>query len=440
MINKFINIFRRKAKSHLLTTLPRNEHSISRKQVNPNAIKVLYRLKNSGYQALLVGGCVRDLLLGIQPKDFDVATNATPEQVRKLFGNSRLIGRRFKLVHVNFGRDTIEVATFRASHDSENSNHAVAKANDHGMLVRDNVYGTLQDDARRRDFTVNALYYDIADFSIKAVTEGLEDLNDKVLRIMGDPEQRYREDPVRMLRAARFAAKLNFSIEKNTQQPFAELGPLLSNISSARLFDESLKLFLGGYAEETFDQLNNLELLRPLFPATADALTDSFYSNFIRQALINTDTRIRQEKSITPAFLFAALLWPEFNRQKDKLIAQGIPSAPAFQKAAQITLANQVKYTAIPKRFTLPIKEIWDLQWRLLKRTPQKAYSIIEQPRFRAGYDFLLLREQAGEKTDNLGQWWTTFQTADPVAKEKLLAISKKNSYRKPRKPRVNNG
>ena len=374
-----MNLFRGTPKTDAaqptLVTIPRDAHTISRKHINPNAIKVLYRLKNSGYRGLLVGGCVRDLLLGIEPKDFDVTTDATPEQVRQLFGNSRLIGRRFKLVHVNYGRDTIEVATFRAAHDPDTSHHTIAKANDHGMLVRDNVYGTLEDDALRRDFTVNAIYYDIADFSIKALPQGLKDIDDRVLRIMGDPEQRYREDPVRMIRAARFAAKLNFSIDPATSKPFAALASLLTNVSSARMFDETLKLLLGGYALETFETLDELHLLKPLFPGTARLINtdDPFNRQFITQALKNTDDRIRAGKSITPAFLYAALLWPEFLEKRNELLAQGIPDAPATQKAAQVVIMKQVQATAIPKRFTLPIKEIWDLQWRLTKRTPQKV-------------------------------------------------------------------
>ena len=437
-----MNLFRSTPKTDAtqptLVTIPRDAHSISRKHINPNAIKVLYRLKNSGYSALLVGGCVRDLLLGIEPKDFDVTTNATPEQVRQLFGNSRLIGRRFKLVHVNYGRDTIEVATFRAGHDSDTSNQATAKANDHGMLVRDNVYGTLEDDALRRDFTVNAIYYDIADFSIKALPQGLKDIDDRVLRIMGDPEQRYREDPVRMIRAARFAAKLNFSIDPATSKPFAELASLLTNVSSARMFDETLKLLLGGYALETFEKLDELHLLKPLFPGTARAIAveDPYNRQFITQALKNTDDRIRAGKSITPAFLYAALMWPEFLEKRTELVAQGMPEAPAIQKAAQVVIMKQVQATAIPKRFTLPIKEIWDLQWRLTKRTSQKAYALLEQSRFRAGYDFLLLREQSGEPLSGLGEWWTKFQFAD--ADERIRLINKR-SDNKPRRARTPN-
>lgn len=441
LIDSLLNIFRGRSKTEApqakLVTIPRDAHSISRKQINPNAIKVLYRLKNSGYQGLLVGGCVRDLMLGIEPKDFDVATNATPEQVRQLFSNSRLIGRRFKLVHVNFGRDTIEVATFRAAHDPDTSHHTIAKANDHGMLVRDNVYGTLDDDAARRDFTVNAIYYDIADFSIKALPQGLKDIDDRVLRIMGDPEQRYREDPVRMIRAARFAAKLHFTIDEKTSAPFQSLASLLTNVSSARMFDETLKLLLGGYAHETFETLDRLHLLKPLLPATARAIQSEhpFNRQFILQALNNTDDRIRAGKSITPAFLFAALLWPDFLEKRTALINQGMPEAPATQKAAQIAIMDQVKYTAIPKRFTLPIKEIWDLQWRLTKRTPQKALALLEQSRFRAGYDFMLLREQAGEPLDGLGDWWTKFQAVDEEGRTKMLNI-KSNKPKRSRAPK----
>lgn len=407
---------------------------------------MLYRLKNSGYESYLVGGCVRDLLLGLNPKDFDIATNATPEQVRGLFNNSRLIGRRFKLVHVTFGREIIEVATFRAGHEETADDKNKSSTNDQGMLLRDNVYGTLEDDAVRRDFTVNALYYGVQDFSIKAYGPGLKDLKSRTLRIIGEPEVRYREDPVRMLRAARFAAKLDFQIEAKTKAPIKDLYPLLFNIPPARMFDEVLKLFLSGRAVATFDQLRTLGLFEPLFPATAQLLNEQieadvdreFIDRFLHQALLNTDDRIERGRPVTPAFLFAAFLWPVVDHKAKQLVESGTPVIPAFHQAAQQTISEQCRHTAIPKRFSSQMREIWDLQHRLPRRTPKRALDLLEHPRFRAAYDFLLLRESAGENMDGLGQWWTDFQEAKPGDRESMVKElgpgGKKRSQRKPRK------
>ena len=405
--------------------IPRAEHSISRQNISPNALRVLYRLREGGYQAFLVGGCLRDLLLGVEPKDFDVATNATPEQVRAEFRNARVIGRRFKLAHVQFGREIIEVATFRANHpqgeDEEDSNQAAR--NESGRILRDNVYGSLEDDAQRRDFTINALYYDPTTERILDYAHGVHDIRNRLVRLIGIPEQRYQEDPVRMLRAARFAAKLDFEIEKHSAAPIRRLAPMLREIPAARLFDEVLKLFLAGKAERTFELLVEYDLFAPLFPASAAALErdPEYTGHLIRQALINTDERIRQGKPVTPAFLFAALLWPALPARAAQLQERGMPPIPAMQEAAHGLIMEQVQRTAIPKRFSIPIREIWDMQERLPRRHGKRADLLLENPRFRAGYDFLLLRESAGEKTDGLGDWWTDYQDASDSQRRNMI-------------------
>ncbi len=394
--------------------IPRDQHPVSRKLISISALKVMQRLNESGYDAYLVGGGVRDILLGEQPKDFDIATNAHPEQIHKLFKNSRLIGRRFKLVHILFGREIIEVATFRGSAEQNDG-----KQSEHGMLLRDNVYGTIEEDAVRRDFTINALYYSTKDFSIYDYVNSLEDIQKRQIALIGDPETRYREDPVRMLRAIRFAAKLDFQIEANTKAPIRSLSSLLSNVPAARLFDEILKLFLSGKGVAIWGLLNEFDLLKPLFPALAHTLQHDerakYYDNFVRLALRNTDQRIRAEKPVTPAFLYAALLWPEIDRKWQRLQEEGVPRFPALHQATSEALRDQLPHISIPKRFTLMMKEIWELQIRLEKIQGKKPLALIEHPRFRAAYDFLLLREQAGEDLKGLGQWWTDFQVKHPV-------------------------
>ncbi|WP_329602003.1 polynucleotide adenylyltransferase PcnB [Sansalvadorimonas verongulae] len=398
--------------------VPRDEHSISRKNISENALKVLYRLRSQGHEAWLVGGCIRDLLLDFSPKDFDVATSAPPEVVRSLFRNSRIIGRRFKLIHVVFGRDVIEVATFRASHDSvpihekhkDNSHHS-----DSGRILRDNVYGTIEDDAIRRDFTINALYYTTEDFSVHDFCGGIKDIENRLIRLIGDPVRRYHEDPVRMLRAVRFAAKLSFQIEEKTAAPIRELGSLLRDIPSARLFDETLKLFLSGYGQEVLRLLREYNLLEPLFPATEAALVNNPQGKrLLNEALMSTDRRIQQGKPVTPAFFYAAALWPSVQAMASDLEEQGLPPVPALSQAAMQVIANQCTHTAIPKRFSIPMREIWDMQRRLERRQPRRIEELAAHPRFRAAYDFLLLREASGEDLGGAGQWWTDYQAAHP--------------------------
>ena len=394
--------------------IARKEHGISRTRISENALKVLYRLKKSGYEAHLVGGGVRDLLLGQEPKDFDVVTDAKPEQVHKLFRNSRLIGRRFRLVHVVFGRDVIEVATFRGHHDNAKGKQQ-AKQNESGMLLRDNVYGTMDEDAIRRDFTINALYYDIGDFSIHSYAGGMDDLNRSLIRLIGDPATRYREDPVRMLRAVRFAAKLSFDIEESTQAPIKELAPLLQEIPPARLFEEVLKLFMAGYALETFEQLEQFDLFKQLFPHAQQCIDeDPFYRGMVVNALKNSDQRIAQGKSLTPAFIYSVFLWPCLQNTMKKYMDQGLPPVPAMHQAATDVVSNQQAHTSIPKRFVMAMRDIWDLQRRLQKRAPKQIESIYGHDRFRAAYDFLLLREQSGEQLEGAGEWWTQYQKDHP--------------------------
>lgn len=396
-----------------LCIIPRDQHSISRNNISESALKVLYRLNKAGYQAYLVGGGVRDTLLGLNPKDFDVATDATPEQVNHLFRNSRLIGRRFKLVHVVYGREVIEVATFRAPPTDEHSTK-VAATGEQGMILRDNVYGNKDEDAIRRDFTVNALYYNIADFSVHSYAGGWDDLQNKRLRLIGDAETRYREDPVRMLRAIRFAAKLGFSIEAGTAEPIPVMAPLLQQIPAARLFEEVLKLFLHGKALETLHLLREYGLFGQLFPATEQCLRDDPQALAMAEnTMRNTDERIRAGKSVTPYFFLAALMWPPLVRVQKEFEARGMPAHPALQKAADRVMSQQLQATAIPKRFSIPMREIWEMQLRLTRTQNRKAAEMLTHPRFRASYDFILLREQSGEAL-GVGPFWTRMQEQNP--------------------------
>jgi poly(A) polymerase len=415
----------------------RDEHNISRRNISPSALKVLYRLNGAGFRACLVGGGVRDLLLGREPKDFDIATDARPEQVRELFRNCRLIGRRFRLAHVRFGPEIIEVATFRAPHaDDEDAAHV----NDEGRILRDNVYGGIEDDAWRRDFTVNALFYDIADFSVIDYVGGVEDLKQGLLRLIGDAETRYREDPVRMLRAVRFAVKLGFRIDAVSERALFEHGGLLEQISPARLFDEALKLFHGGCALQTFEALRHYGLFAHLFPAADAALAHlhgGFPATLIGHALENTDQRIAEGKPVTPAFLLAALLWDPLEDQRQHLLASGVSEHDALDAAADTVIAEQVARLAVPRRFTQMTREIWSLQERLLKRTPKRVQRAYEHPRFRAAYDFLALRAAAGEPLDEDVAWWTDFQDADDGGREALAGDSKgAGSSNRPRRRR----
>ena len=429
-------------------TIPRDRHPVSRREISDNALKVLHRLTSNGYDAYLVGGCIRDIYFDLHPKDFDVATNATPEQVRRLFRNSRVIGRRFKLVHVLFGREMIEVATFRASHDDvpEDAKHGKDKSHhsDSGRILRDNVYGTMEDDALRRDFTVNALYYDARNFSVVDFCGGVQDIEDQVLRLIGDPVRRYHEDPVRMLRAIRFKAKLDFDIDPDTANPIYELGHLLQDIPSARMFDEVLKLLQSGQGVKTFDLLLGYGLFEHLFPATCACLKagDEFCENLIIGALRSTDRRIAKDRPVTPAFLFAALLWGPMRRLYQDLLNQGVPPVPAMQQASMVVIEHQCTHTAIPKRFSMVVHDIWDLQYRLERRQPKHIGSLLAHPKFRAAYDFLVLREESGEQLNGAGQWWTDIQDSpedgrgDMIRSLKSTPGNSKGRKRRRRQPR----
>ncbi|MFO7552176.1 MAG: polynucleotide adenylyltransferase PcnB [Haliea sp.] len=398
-----------------MKVIARDQHCISRRNISDGALKVMARLRSSGHQAYLVGGAVRDLLLGGHPKDFDIATDATPEEVHAIFRNSRIIGRRFRIVHVRFGREVIEVTTFRGHHDSEPDSgrgKAQSHQSDQGLLLRDNVFGTLEEDAVRRDLTVNALYYDSASFAVYDHVHGMQDLEQRSVCIIGDPEVRFREDPVRMLRVARFAAKLEFTIEQETAAAIPRCAHLLREIPSARLFDEFLKLFFSGYAERTLEALLENDLLRYLFPdSDYEIRQDNVAMALVQAAMRSTDLRIQADKSVTPAFLLAALLWPVTDRLAEQLRDRGDPPMTAMHNAAQQVIASALQTLSIPRRFSMPMREIWEFQLRLQRGNTRKARELLQNRRFRAAYDFLLLREQAGEETGDVGAFWTELQT-----------------------------
>lgn len=414
--------------------IPRNQHHVSKTDINVNALKVLNRLNSAGYQAYIVGGSVRDLLLHKAPKDFDVATNATPNQIRALFRNARIIGRRFKLVHILYHREIIEVATFRG-HDSVDDDQIT---NDRGMLVRDNVYGTFEEDAWRRDFTINSLYYNIEDFSIVDFTGGFEDVKNRLIRMIGDPVTRYQEDPVRMLRAIRFSAKLHFEIAPETAAPIPELSHLLNHISGSRLFDEMTKLYQCGEAASVQRLLVKYDLFMHLFAQTHQLMNSQYPVNaFLVIALENTDTRIRDNKPVTPAFLYAVLLWFPLLMRTEQLKEEGIDPLPALDKAMSQIITEQNKVVTIPKRFTQVMREIWLMQFRFPKRTGNRAFHLLEHPRFRAAYDFLALRALAGDETLELAEWWTTFQEVDTNTQADMVAAlgPQKSGQKKTSKP-----
>jgi poly(A) polymerase len=427
--------------------IPRAEHGISRKNISNGALRVLYRLHESGYKAFLVGGAVRDLLLGGHPKDFDIATDATPEQTRALFRNCRLIGRRFRLAHVVFGREIVEVATFRGIGEAGDGDRHMVD----GRIVRDNVYGSIEEDAIRRDFTINALYYDIADFSVRDYVGGIADLQQRTMRLIGDPEQRYREDPVRMLRAARLAAKLDFTLAAETEAPIAELVPLLADVAPARLFDESLKLFLSGHGLESLRRLHNLGLLGQIFPATATALAGPESARFGRllgYTFTSTDERIRSDKPVTPAFLFAAMLWEPVRGLADRLIADGTDPAVAWTAAVDRVMHQQAARIAIPKRFAIAMEEIWSLQPRFEQRQKKRVMRLLAHPKFRAAFDFLAIRAHDEPELKSQVDWWTEAQELDshhlteklaaaPVAHGDSEAGSKRKRPRRRRRKRA---
>ena len=402
----------------------------------------MYRLKNEGYDAYLVGGCVRDLLLGREPKDFDVATNASPEQVKQAFRNCRLIGRRFRLAHVFFGREIIEVATFRGTSKEVKD---LQKVDRDGRLLRDNHYGTLEEDVVRRDFTVNALYYNIKDFSIVDYVGGMEDHRAGMMRLIGDPETRYREDPVRMIRLVRFAVKLGFSINAECEKPIIRLADLLANIPAARLHDEAIKLFLSGYAVETFEMLRHYGLFAHLYPVAEKSLSseeNGFPKLFIVKALENTDKRIAEGKSIAPFFLISTFLWDAVKTQAQIYMSEGLPDSIAFQQAASQVISQQVKSTAFPKHIGVAMRDVWSLQARFNSRNGARAYRLLGHPKFRAAYDFMLLRAETGGADPELATWWTKFQIVSSAEQKEMLASLTKRTTgkrRRRRKPAVKN-
>ncbi|MBT8096880.1 MAG: polynucleotide adenylyltransferase PcnB [Woeseia sp.] len=421
--------------------IPRPSHNVSRKEISNAALKVLYRLNKAGYQAFLVGGGVRDALLELHPKDFDIATDASPDEVRALFSNCRLIGRRFRLAHVRFGREIIEVATFRAASNGD-GDHPDSALDTEGRILRDNIYGTIEEDVWRRDFTCNALYYNIADFSIWDYVGGLEDIKKRRLVLIGDADTRFREDPVRMLRAVRFAAKLDFKIEQSVDTAIRDSVELLRNVPPARLFDEFLKLFQAGHAQKTFQLLRDYKLFQQLFPETDDYLNkDKVFRQFVDSALINTDRRVAEGKSITPMFLVGVFLWAPVRERAEQLMEDEAMSLPQALNAAGWDLSGmQQSRISIPKRFTAPMREMLALQPRFEKINGRRALKLLEHRRFRAGYDFFVLRAEVGEADEQLAKFWTDVQTQS--ADERLASFAvqggkKKSRRRRPRRKRA---
>ncbi|MCB1691185.1 MAG: polynucleotide adenylyltransferase PcnB [Pseudomonadales bacterium] len=404
-------------------------------RISVNAQKVVKRLVDSGFEAYVVGGCVRDLLLGKSPKDYDVATNAHPEEVRDLFRNSRLVGRRFRIVHVRFGADIVEVATFRAPHNEAETELHYSEG---GMILSDNIYGNFSEDALRRDFTMNALYYQPETETLLDEVGGIEDIKARRIRLIGDPDSRFREDPVRMLRAIRFRAKLGFDIDPDTDRSLRRLGHLLADIPPARLFEETLKLFMNGHGEASFRELVEHDLFGWLFPATRHVLDaeGSTARTLITLALASTDRRVLEDKPVTPAFVLAAFLWHPFLAEMERLASLGMPPAVASHEAATNVIAGQQSIVSLPRRFSGPMREIWQLQSRLPNRQPRKAEATLRHKRFRAAYDFLVLREEAGEDLDGLGAWWTEYQESDPEARAVLAKAAGGSGRRRKRKRR----
>jgi poly(A) polymerase len=426
----------RAAEPRILTVA---QHGIRREQIHRCALKVTQTLKENGHAAFIVGGAVRDLLLGGEPTDFDVATNAEPEAVKALFRRARLIGRRFQIVHVYCGADTIEVTTFRA-HTPQNVEDDSRVTGEDGMLLRDNVFGSQTEDAARRDFTVNALYYDPEEETVWDYHNGVSDARKKVLRMIGDPETRYREDPVRMLRAARFAAKLDFHIAPETRAPIAKLAPMLERIPAARLFDEMVKLLLSGHAERGVRQLRAEGLHHGILPMLDSILDHPERQRFLHAALHDTDERIRHGQSASPAFMLACLMWFDLQSQWQRKRDAGVAELSALFEAMDDTLEAQRALLAFPRRLDGMIKEIWSLQPRFLQRSGGRPLRLLTHPRFRAGYDFLALRAHGADADAELVDWWTRFQDANDSEREQMLlpasgTPAKRRRKRKPRKP-----
>ena len=420
MIKKFIRSILSKKKKSAAATEPnilgQKQHGIDLQLVSPNAIRVTQTLQQAGFKAFIVGGAVRDLLLSVKPKDFDVATNATPEQVKHLFRRAFIIGRRFQIVHVMFGQELIEVTTFRGS-SAEN-----ASKDEHGRVLRDNTFGEQHEDAVRRDFSINAMYYDPASQSVLDYHGGIADIRGKTLRIIGVPEERYREDPVRMLRVVRFAAKLNFAIDAASAAPIAVMAPLINNVPAARVFDEMLKLLMSGHALACLQQLRKQGLHHGLLPLLDVVLEQPLGEKFVTLALANTDARIKQGKTVSPGFLFASLLWHQVLEKWRAYQAAGEYPIPALHLAADDVLNTQTEKLALQRKIASDMRDIWAMQPRFERRTGKAPYKLLEHMRLRAGYDFLLLRCASGETDAELGEWWTAFMEGDSSEREVLLS------------------
>jgi len=403
--------------------ISQKQHGITRDHLNPCALKVTSGLQEAGYSAFVVGGAARDLLLGLEPKDYDIATNATPEEVRAVFRRSRIIGRRFRLVHVIFGAETVEVSTFRGGMSANDEDGVITDthADEHGRLLRDNVFGSQEEDAKRRDFTVNALFFDPVKEEIWDYLNGYDDIKARRLRIIGDPLRRYREDPVRMLRAVRLAAKLDMQIDAATAAPIGDLAHLLQNVPPSRLFDEMLKLLLSGHALACVIDLRIRGLHHGLLPMLDVILEQPLGERFITLALRKTDERVHQEKPVSPGFLFAALLWHEVLAAWNIRQTAGEKLMPALHLAMSDVLATQNKKLAIPRRYDAIMQEIWAMQPRFTGRSGRRPFRLLEHPRFRAAYDFMLLRCESGEVEMELGEWWEAFQRAGSGEREAML-------------------
>jgi len=412
--------------------IPFKKHQIDRSLLSSAAMRTIDGLQKAGFEAYIVGGAVRDLLLNHSPKDFDVATDATPEEVNRVFRRSRIIGRRFRLVHVLFGDETIEVSTFRGHHQSAGDAHT----NESGRITRDNVFGSLEEDATRRDFTANALYYDPTSQEVLDFHHGFADIKAGVLRIIGNPETRYAEDPVRMLRVVRLSAKLGLSIDPATKAPIAKMADLLQDVPPSRLFDEMLKLFLSGHAIESVTALRKQHLHHGLLPMLDVVLEQPMGERFVMLALKNTDDRILSGKSANPSFLFATLLWHEVLAAWNIYKAEGNPPIPALHQAMNDVIASQAEKLAIHNRYTSAMKEIWGLQPRFEQRAGKRPFGLLANPRYRAGYDFLLLRCESGEVPAELGEWWTAFAEAEGEERTTMLQpdTAPKKRRRKARK------
>ncbi len=436
MIRKLISrVFRgnkNKGNRHEPAVIPVSNHGITRDRLSSGSRRTCETLQAEGYKAYVVGGAVRDLLIGAEPKDFDVATNATPEEVRRCFRRSRIIGRRFQIVHVMMGQEVIEVTTFRGTLDE------TTKKDEHGRVLHDNVFGSQAEDAARRDFTANALYYDPTSETVIDYHHGVGDLKARTLRMIGEPRARYREDPVRMLRAVRLAAKLGLSIDPEAKKPIREMAGLLENVPAARLFDEMLKLLTSGHSVKCITQLRDEGLHHGLLPLLDVILDQPLGEKFVMLALASTDERIRRGKGTSPGFLFATLLWHEVLAHWDKMKAKGEAKIPALFQAMDTVLDVQAEKLAITRRIAGDIKDIWALQPRFEQRAGKRPYALLEQPRFRAGYDFLLLRAQAGEIDMELVEWWTRFQNVEGDKRAEMLlpeAAGDKKKRRRRKKP-----